>query len=161
MVKKRYPEARFQVIGEYDLGYPRAVTEEQVVNDVSEGVVEYLGTTNDMRQYYRQPGYVICIPSYYSEGLNRSLMEGCSAGKPIITTDHPGCREMVVDGVNGYMVPPKDSKALAEAMMRYLGLSPEARQSMSMKSRELAERRFDVNHVIEVYDRIVREAMSE
>lgn len=161
MVKKRYPEARFQVIGEYDLGYPRAVTEEQVVNDVSEGVVEYLGTTNDMRQYYRQPGYVICIPSYYSEGLNRSLMEGCSAGKPIITTDHPGCREMVVDGVNGYMVPPKDSKALAEAMMRYLGLSPEARQSMSMKSRKLAERRFDVNHVIEVYDRIVREAMSE
>ena len=155
MVRKEYPEARFQVIGEYDLGYPRAISKEQVMRDVSEGAIEYLGQTNDIRQYYRQPGYVICIPSYYSEGLNRSLMEGCSAGKPIITTDHPGCREMVIDGVNGFMVPPKDPEALAEAMIKYLRLSPEARQSMSVESRNLAERKFDVNHVVAVYDRIV------
>jgi glycosyltransferase involved in cell wall biosynthesis len=156
MVKKTGMEARFQVIGEYDPGYPRAVTEEEVERDVTEGVIEYLGTTNDMRHYYRQAGYVICIPSYYSEGLNRSLMEGCATGKPIITTDHPGCRETVVEGKNGFLVPPKDPKALAETMIRYLKLTPEARQSMSIESRKLAERRFDVNHVIEVYDRIVQ-----
>ena len=155
IVRKKHPEVRFQVIGEYDPGYPKAVTQEQVMSDVSEGVIEFLGTTNDMRQYYRQPGYVICIPSYYSEGLNRSLMEGCSAGKPIITTDHPGCREMVIDGVNGFMVPPRDSKALADAIMKYLALSPESKQQMSLESRTLAERKFDVNHVINVYDRIV------
>ena len=155
IVRKEYPDARFQVIGEYDLGYPKAVTKEQIMSDESEGAIEFLGHTNDIRQYYRKPGYVICIPSYYSEGLNRSLMEGCSSGKPIITTDHPGCREMVIDGVNGYMVPPKDSKALAEAMMKYLRLSPEAKQNMSVESRKLAERKFDVNHVIAVYDKIV------
>ena len=158
-MREKYPEARFQVIGEYDLGYPRAVTQEQVMSDVAEGMIEYMGTINDMRQYYRLPGYVISIPSYYSEGLNRSLMEGCAAGKPIITTDHPGCREMVVDGVNGFLVPIKDSIALAEAMMSYLRLSPEARQRMSIESRKLAERKFDVNHVIEVYDRIVKSAI--
>ena len=155
IVKAQYPEVRFQVIGEYDLGYPRAVTEEEVTSDVKEGVIEFLGTTNDMRQYYRLPGYVICIPSYYSEGLNRSLMEGCSAGKPIITTDHPGCREMVIEGVNGFKVPTKDPKALAEAMIRYFKLTPEAKQKMSIESRKLAEQRFDVNHVIEVYDRCI------
>ena len=131
------------------------MTEEEVTSDVKEGVIEFLGTTNDMRQYYRQPGYVICIPSYYSEGLNRSLMEGCSAGKPIITTDHPGCREMVIEGVNGFKVPTKDPKALAEAMIRYFKLTPEAKQKMSIESRKLAEQRFDVNHVIEVYDRCI------
>ena len=156
IVKAQYPEVRFQVIGEYDLGYPRAVTEEEVTSDVKEGVLAFLGTTNDMRQYYRQPGYVICIPSYYSEGLNRSLMEGCSAGKPIITTDHPGCREMVIEGVNGFKVPTKDPKALAEAMIRYFKLTPEAKQKMSIESRKLAEQRFDVNHVIEVYDRCIK-----
>lgn len=160
IVKAQYREVRFQVIGEYDLGYPRAVTQEQVTSDVKEGVIEFLGTTNDMRQYYRQPGYVICIPSYYSEGLNRSLMEGCSAGKPIITTDHPGCREMVIDGVNGFKVPTKDPKALAEAMIRYLKLTPEAKKKMSIESRKLAEHQFDVNHVIEVYDRIVSSAVN-
>lgn len=160
IVKAQYREVRFQVIGEYDLGYPRAVTQEQVTSDVKEGVIEFLGTTNDMRQYYRQPGYVICIPSYYSEGLNRSLMEGCSAGKPIITTDHPGCREMVIDGVNGFKVPTKDPKALAEAMIRYLKLTPEAKKKMSIESRKLAEHQFDVKHVIEVYDRIVSSAVN-
>ena len=160
IVKAQYREVRFQVIGEYDLGYPRAVTQEQVTSDVKEGVIEFLGTTNDMRQYYRQSGYVICIPSYYSEGLNRSLMEGCSAGKPIITTDHPGCREMVIDGVNGFKVPTKDPKALAEAMIRYLKLTPEAKKKMSIESRKLAEHQFDVNHVIEVYDRIVNSAVN-
>lgn len=160
MVREQYPEARFEVIGEYDLGYPRAVTEEEVMRDVTEGVIEYLGTINDMRQYYRRPGYVVCIPSYYSEGLNRSLMEGCAAGKPIITTDHPGCRETVVEGRNGFLVPARNEKALAEAMMRYLRLTADDKQKMSVESRKLAERRFDVNHVVAVYDRIVKSAVQ-
>ena len=86
-------------------------------------------------------------------------MEGCSVGKPIITTNHPGCREMVTDGVNGYLVQPKDPIGLADAMMRYILLSPEDKERMSKESRKLAERRFNVDNVIEVYDRIIRSSV--
>lgn len=156
IVKKQFPDCKFQVIGSFDLGYPQAVTQDQIRNDEHDHVIEYLGTIKDIRNVYMKPGYVICIPSYYSEGLNRSLMEGCSVGKPIITTNHPGCREMVTDGVNGYLVQPKDPIGLADAMMRYIRLSPEDKERMSIESRKLAERRFNVDNVIEVYDRIIR-----
>lgn len=160
IVKKQFQSVRFQVIGSFDLKYPLAVTQDQVRKDVQDNIIEFLGTTTDMRSFYRKPGYVICIPSYYSEGLNRSLMEGCSVGKPIITTDHPGCREMVVDGVNGYLVQPKDPIGLADAMIKYLKLSSEDKRKMSVESRKLAERRFDVNHVIDIYDRIIRTSVE-
>ena len=82
-------------------------------------------------------------------------MEACSCGKPIITTSIAGCRETVLDGVNGYMVEPKNVPSLADAMTRYLELSQEQRQQMSKESRKLAESRFNINDVIAVYDNII------
>ena len=154
-VKQSFPQARFQVIGSYDLGYPKAIGKAQVERDVAAGTIEYLGVTSDMRAYYSRPGYVICIPSYYSEGLNRSLMEGCATGNPIITTDHPGCRETVEDGLNGYLVPVRQPDQLALAMRKYLLCSADEKAEMSRNSRRLAEKRFGVAEVIRVYDEII------
>lgn len=154
-VKVLYPNTRFRVVGAFDIGYPTAITHEQVNADVRSGYIEYLGTTDNMLNYYKDPGIVVCIPSYYSEGLNRSLMEGCAVGKPIITTDHPGCRETVIDKKNGYMVPSKDVNALIEAMIRYIKLSPEEKNEMSNESRKHAVLNFDIKQVVQLYELLI------
>ncbi len=161
-VRQRYNgEVRFQAIGTFADGSPDEssnITREEVDRDVANGDIEYLGTFSNMLEIYSRPGTVITIPSYYSEGLNRSLMEACSCGKPIITTDIYGCRETVVDGANGYLVKPRDVQSLVKAIMRYLELNEEQRQQMSVESRKLAEARFDVRKVIAVYDDIITHA---
>ena len=157
-IKEKYTNAHFHVIGGFDEGYPNAITKAEVEQDVKNGYIEYLGTFSNMLEVYSKPGSVITIPSYYSEGLNRSLMEACSCGKPIITTNIYGCKETVVDGVNGYLVEPKNVQALVDAIKRYIELTPEQRRQMSIESRKLAESRFDIQKVIAVYDDIIAQA---
>lgn len=157
-IKERYPNVQFNVVGGLDEGYPDAITREEVDQDVKNGYIEYLGTFSDMLEVYSRPGTVITIPSYYSEGLNRSLMEGCSCGKPIITTNIFGCRETVEDGVNGFLVEPRDVQSLVDAISRYIELSQEQKRQMSLESRKLAQSRFDINNVIAVYDDIISQA---
>ena len=160
MVLQKYPNVQFHIVGEYDLSYPKAVSKEEVTADTKEANIDYLGVYKDMMELYKQPGYVVCIPSYYSEGLNRSLMEGCAVGKPIITTNHPGCREMVVDGENGFVVETRNVEALVRAMEKYILLSEEDKRKMSQRSRSLAEQNFDVRDVIAQYEKLVRAALN-
>lgn len=160
MVLQKYPNVQFHIVGEYDLSYPKAVSKEEVTVDTKEANIDYLGVYKDMMELYKQPGYVVCIPSYYSEGLNRSLMEGCAVGKPIITTNHPGCREMVVDGENGFVVETRNVEALVRAMEKYILLSEEDKRKMSQRSRSLAEQNFDVRDVIAQYEKLVRAALN-
>jgi len=160
-MKQKNAKAKFQAIGTLAEGSPDAtsnITREEVDNDVKNGYIEYLGTFSNMLEVYSRPGVVVTIPSYYSEGLNRSLMEACSCGKPIITTSTYGCRETVVDNVNGYQVEPKDVQSLVDAMTRYLELSQEEKKQMSIESRKLAEQRFDIRKVIAIYDDILAKA---
>ena len=160
-VLERHPHVEFHIVGEYDLSYPKAISKEEVKNDTTDGSIKYLGVYKDMMQLYSQPGYVVCIPSYYSEGLNRSLMEGCAVGKPIITTNHPGCREMVVDRENGFVVEKRNVESLARAMEKYILLSEEDKRRMSLKSRSLAEQKFDVKNVIAQYESLVHAEFYE
>lgn len=155
IIKKRYPETKFWILGGFDLKYPRAISKETIKKDEKDKGIEYLGLTNKMIDYYRKPGIVICIPSFYSEGLNRSLMEGCATGKPIITCDNQGCRETCNNGINGYIVPPCDVNALVEAMEKYILLSTQEKKEFSIESRKLAEERFDIKEVIKVYEDIL------
>ena len=161
IIHQQYPEVKFQVVGEYDLTYPKAISKEEIAKDVAEGIIEYMGVTTNMLEFYSRPGYVICIPSYYSEGLNRSLMEGCAVGKPIITTQHPGCKEMVIDGKNGYLVPKQDIVVLADAMEKYILLPAAEKNAMSLNSRQWAEEYFDVKKVIAEYEQILVSAISK
>ncbi len=158
IIREKYPNVQFQVVGEYDFTYPKAISKEEVAKDVEDGYIKYMGVTTNMLDFYSRPGYIICIPSYYSEGLNRSLMEGCAVGKPIITTEHSGCKEMVIDGKNGYIVPKQDVVALANAMEKYILLPTVEKNAMSLNSRKWAEKHFDVKIVIAEYEKILLSA---
>ena len=105
--------------------------------------VEYLGFSNDpVRDISKCSVYVLLS---YNEGTPRSVLEAMSLGRPIITTDVPGCRETVKNGKNGYLVPHKNSYEAAQAMMRLM--DPVLRQSMARSSREYCEEKFDV-HIV-------------
>ena len=154
LVKRQYLNVEFQIAGEIDKDAPGCLTSEEFAELASSSEVDYLGHVDVLRKL-EEPGIVMVVPSYYSEGLNRSLMEGCATGKPIITTNLPGCREAVVEDRNGYLVPARQPHVLAEAMLRYLSLPDEKKQCMSLESRRLAESRFDVRLVYKVYEGIL------
>lgn len=153
-VKALYPEARFELLGSMDPSYPKNVPEERLRQDEADSTLKYIGFTHDMDSVYRRRGIVITLPSY-SEGMNRALMEASASGKPIITSDIPGCREAVDDGRSGFLVPPRDADALADAMLRYLRMTEEEKKQFSDRSRAKAESLFDVRSVIEKYEKII------
>lgn len=155
-VKALYPDTRFELLGSMDPSYPKSVPEERLRHDEADGILKYIGFTHDMNSVFERKGIVITLPSY-SEGMNRALMEACASGKPIITSDVPGCREAVDDGVNGYLVPVKNADALADAILRYIRLSEDEKRRLSDKSRVKAETLFDIRNVIEKYKHIVGE----
>ncbi|BAW01137.1 galactosyltransferase [Thermus thermophilus] len=142
-VKAKHPKARFLLIGPLDTN-PGAIPEEEVRSWVEEGVLEWIPWTDDVRPYLRQTS-VYVLPSY-REGVPRSTQEALAMARPVITTDAPGCRETVVDGVNGFLVPPRDPEALAEAMERFIQ-DPSLVERMGRESRKLAEERFDAHKI--------------
>ena len=144
----------FELMGPLAYDSPMGVTQECFEADQKAGIFHYLGVSNDVISALERPNIVIVLPSY-SEGLNHSLMEACAIGRPIITTDIAGCRETVEDGKNGFLVPPNDANALVEAIKRFLHLSNEEKIAFAHHSRALAEERFDIKNVIEVYDRLI------
>ena len=136
--------ARFRILGDFD-DHPSAVRRETIESAVSLGIIDYCGTTNDVRPYL-QDADVFVLPSYYREGIPRSSLEALATAKPIITTDSPGCRETVIHDSNGYLVPVRDPVALAEAMRKLVGACDQI-QAMGSRSRKLAEELYDVDRV--------------
>ena len=155
ILKQKKVKARFVLLGPVDESYPNAVSQQQIDNDVAKGYIEYLGFSKTPQKIMEKPNTVVVLPSAYHEGLNRSLMEACALGKPIITTDIPGCRELVKNGINGYEIPIHNSEKLAQAMDNYLRLSLEEKIKMGHEGRKWAVERFDVKHVVRVYESII------
>lgn len=154
IVKRKYPEVIFELVGPLDVDSPMGVANEVLERDEASGAFKYLGVLNDIPSKLGEGGVVIVLPSYH-EGLSMSLIEACSMGRPIITTDIPGCRETVDDGENGYLVPVKNVEKLADSMIKFIELTQFEKQMMSRKSRNKAENTFDVKYVFEVYDKII------
>lgn len=152
LVKARYPHARFQVLGPPEPARG-GVPMETLKSWQAEGLVEYLGSTRDTRPFMAAAS-VIVLPSW-REGMPCSLMEGMSTGRALIATDVPGCREVVRDGVNGFLVPLRDVPALAKAMEAFLE-TPELAASMGEAGRRMAEFELDAvsaaNHLLEVME---------
>lgn len=146
-VKKEYPEAKFQLLGKRDEHNPAVVPLTDLTKWQEAGVVEYLGEVNDVRQIISEAD-VMVLPSYYREGTPRSLLEAAAMGKPIITTDNVGCRDVVDQGVNGILIPVKNVVALSEAMMCMLE-DAERRAMMGRAGREKIMREFDEEIVIQ------------
>ena len=159
LVKQEFPTSRFQLLGPRDERNPTVVSVHQLDNWQEEGIVTWLGETSDVRPIIGQADVVV-LPSY-REGTPRSLLEAAAMAKPIITTQTVGCREVVDDGVNGLLVPVKDSKALAEAMIRLIQ-DPALRERMGKAGRAKIEQEFDEQLVIQkVMDSYDREAPHE
>jgi len=145
-IKKKYPCVRFQVVGYLDSN-PTALTKKELDELTADNVVECLGKMDDVRPAIANSS-VYVLPSY-AEGMPRSTLEAMAMGRPIITTDVPGCRETVVEGVNGFLVPIKNAEKLAEAMEKFI-LQPELISIMGKESRRMAEEKYDVHKVNKV-----------
>lgn len=139
-------KARYQIAGGLTTHNPRAISEAEMKDHIKDGVVEWLGRVNDMPALLSSAA-VIVYPSYYGEGVPRVTIEACAAGRPVITTDHAGCREAVPNGENGFLVPILDVEATSEAMERLL-TDRALRTQMGRESRHLAEQAFDVKSIV-------------
>lgn len=153
-IKEEFSEVRFWLLGPLDRGNPSAVPEEKLKEWVEEVLVEYLGVAEDVRPFICKADCVV-LPTYYREGLPRTILEAMAMEKPVITTDAPGCREAVIDGFNGFLIKPKDVKSLFQAMERMLILSPDERMEMGKRGRELVLEKFDEKIVIAKYLEII------
>lgn len=144
-MKKECPQAKVLLVGGLD-DNDEALTKSELDEYIKKADIEYCGYSDDVRQYLNRCS-VFVLPSYH-EGLPRSVIEAMSVGRPIITTDVPGCRETVVDGENGFLVPVRESKTLARRMIE-LAKNKELRLSMAQKSYEKCLDRFEVGKVNE------------
>lgn len=152
-LRNEYPEARFIAVGPHDPTLPHACAEEDIDRWKAECVVEFVGGVSDVRPWIAASS-VFVLPSY-REGTPRSVLEAMSMGRPIITTDAPGCRETVDEGVNGFLVPPRQIQPLVVAMRRFLD-EPECVARMGDASWQLVKRLYDVRKV----NRVILDAME-
>jgi glycosyltransferase involved in cell wall biosynthesis len=143
IVKEKHPQIRFMLLGGFE-EMPDALKYEEVKCYIEEGIIDYFGETDDVRQYYSQCS-VYVLPSY-SEGTPRTVLEAMSMGRPIITTDANGCRETVVDGKNGFLVPIKDSQSLA-AKIESLATDKLLIEKMGIESFNICRDKFDIEVV--------------
>ena len=150
IVRKRLPEARFLLAGDTDPGNPSSIDAKLIAEWQSKGDVSFLGHRSDVRDLMRAADLAV-LPSY-REGMPRSLLEAAACGLPLVATDVPGCREIVSNKVNGLLVPPLDSRLLAEAIIELL-VDRERRTAMGKRSRALACELFS-------QDRVIREMMD-
>lgn len=139
--------ATFAVVGWLDQNNPDSITQQELDSWIADGVIQFLGKQSDVRPAI-QCCSVYVLPSY-REGTSRTTLEAMSMGRPIITTDTPGCRETVIDGENGFLVPVKAIDELEEAMLRFIE-KPDLAERMGRFSRKLAEEKYDVRKVNDV-----------
>jgi glycosyltransferase involved in cell wall biosynthesis len=159
-IKRKHPNIPFRAVGTTDTN-PLSISRDELEGWTKEGILEYLGELPDVRPAIAKSS-VFVLPSYYREGMPRTVLEAMSMGRPIITTDAPGCRETVrltprgkgqrdrgekvMEGENGFLIRPRDVKALVMAIEKFLE-DPSIADSMGERSREIAEEKFDVHKV--------------
>ena len=147
LVKQRYPDAEFVMLGGLDEANPGGLTREELDMHAAKGTVIYPGHVDNVDEWVAGSS-VFVLPSYYREGVPRSTQEAMAIGRAVITTDVPGCRETVVNGVNGFFVPPWSSEQLAEKMIRFIE-QPELIKQMGQESYRIAQEKFDAQEVNE------------
>lgn len=144
-IRKKYPQTRFHICGFCEEEYENVLREYE-----EKGIIIYHGLIMDIRDVL---AYTHCTvhPTYYPEGISNVLLESAASGRPLISTDRSGCREVIDDGVNGYIVPQKDTKALIEAVEKFLSLTNEVRRKMGLEGRRKVEEEFDRKIVVQKY----------
>jgi glycosyltransferase involved in cell wall biosynthesis len=154
---KKHRQVRVALVGSNDSGNPANISEATLRAWVAEGAVEWWGFHSDMPEVYRQ-AHIVTLPSL-GEGLPTVLLEAAACGRPIVATDVPGCREAVVDGQTGFLVPPNDPRALAAALQTLLD-DPDLRHTLGQNGRQRVIDNFSgeqiVSETMQVYDKILK-----
>lgn len=151
ILKKRYGEhCQFGLLGFLDVKNPSAVTAQVMTAWVEEGIIKYLGVSDNVEHEIASADCVV-LPSFYREGVPKSLLEAGAMGKPIITTDNVGCRETVSHEINGFICQPQNTDSLLQVLDRMIGMSHQERCEMGKQSRVKMEREFDESIVINSY----------
>lgn len=142
LVKDLLPTARFRLVGRAETNNPTGCSAMELSHWIQSGLIEHIPETRDVRPYLAA-AHAFVLPSYYREGLPRTLLEALATGRPVITTDMPGCADPVIPGKNGWLVPPRDAPALAVAMMNTVTDRAKL-ETMAAIAREVAITRYDV-----------------
>lgn len=143
LVKEKHPEIEFLLVGDLDEN-PEALSREELAEIINEGNIKYMGFRENVKPYLKECS-IFVLPSYH-EGNGRSIVEAEAMGRPIITTDAPGCKDTVIPGFNGFLVPTKNSKAIAEKIEVLLS-NPKLKSNMAENSYILCKERFDVKNI--------------
>jgi glycosyltransferase involved in cell wall biosynthesis len=159
LLADRGTRARFWLVGAPDAGNFASVNERELESWREEGTVEVLGLRRDIPDIFAASNLVV-LPSYYGEGLPKVLCEAAASGRAVITTDHPGCRDAIVPGVTGLLVPPRDAEALATAI-RDLLRDTGRRKEMGRAGRRLAEARFSIREIVAAHMAVYRSLESD
>lgn len=149
IIKQKYKNVEFLLLGPVGVDNPTAIPKEQIDKWQKEGLVKYLGATDDVKSEITKADCVV-LPSY-REGLSRVLLEAAAMEKPLIATNVAGCKEVIEDGINGYLCKIKDAKDLADKMEKMLNLPEDKRKAMGKAGREKIIKEFDERIVIEKY----------
>lgn len=159
-LKSKYGDkVEFCLLGFLDVNNPSAVSKAEMSAWVEEGIVNYLGTSDNVEAEIAKVDCMV-LPSFYREGVPKSLLEACAMGKPIVTTDNVGCRETVDDGINGYLCELRSTSSLVKKLELMINLSHDQRLSMGEKSRIKVENEFDEQIVINKYLQAVKSAIE-
>jgi glycosyltransferase involved in cell wall biosynthesis len=158
-LKKEKPKVKFIIVGSPDEGNPNSVSKGELEKWMKEGLIEWHGFQEDVRPFYCMANCVV-LPSY-REGIPRVLLEAMAMEKPIITTDAPGCRNVCVDGVDGFLVKLKDVESLYLAMKRMVELGDEKLREFGKAGRRLAEEKYSVEKIVREYINLIKAVLSK
>ena len=158
IVKIKYPQTKFILIGPSDYDNASAIALATLKDWEAKGIIEYMGQLDNVIPQIEATDVVV-LPSY-REGLPRSLLEACAIGRPLIATNVPGCKDLVIEGETGFLCNPKDAEDLANAMIRLIKLSDTQKKAIGLNARKLVEEKFDHNIVINKYLETIQELMQ-
>lgn len=158
-LKKKYSNLEFQLLGMIDENNPSGVEKEIIENYHKKGIINYLGTSNNVREIIANCDCLV-LPSFYREGIPRTLMEGAAMEKPLITTNIQGCKEVVEDNYNGYLCEAKNSRDLIDKIESFILLSKEEKEKLGKNGREKMLKKFSVNIIIEKYKVLMRKEIK-
>jgi glycosyltransferase involved in cell wall biosynthesis len=159
LVKANFPYAEFLLVGTPDLENPNMVKQIEIDEWVSDATINYLGHRNDIPSVFANSN-IVCLPSFYGEGVPKVLIEAAACGRAIVTTDNPGCKDAIINGVTGISVPVRDAQSLASAIIKLIN-EPALRLSMGAKGRDFAVQEFDVRAVVTKHLDIYNELLQK
>ena len=147
ILKRKGLEINFQLVGKPDKSNPLSISKSEIHKWVSEGFIEYLGFRDDLHKIIPK-SHIVVLPSYYPEGLPKILCEAAACGRPVITTDKPGCRDAIENGITGILIQPKDALDLSNAILNIIQ-NKYLLNKMSIAARSRAEKLFNIKDVID------------